>query len=274
MSAMASFWWDECDEKRKIHWLSWDKICMSKENRGLGFKDIEDFNQALLAKQAWRLLNDPNSLIARLYKGRYYANKDFIDCGKGYRPSYAWRSILFGKELLCKGLIRSIGNGRDTYVWAYKWILDDCPRRSVNKETMIDVNLRVCDLIQEGGHWNVEALNRLFPVNEVTRILQMPVGTVPDKEIWAYTDHGAYTVKSGYRVAMQVKETQARHLSMNTPGLLDLKKMIWQLPTLPKIRSFLWRAASGALAVAERLNTRGLQVDPCCKLCRQGSESI
>lgn len=46
------------------------------------------------------------------------------------------------------------------------------------------------------------------------------------------------------------------------------------LETVPKIRSFLWRAASGALAVAERLTTRELTLDTQCKICLSGSESI
>lgn len=43
---------------------------------------------------------------------------------------------------------------------------------------------------------------------------------------------------------------------------------------LPKIRMFLWRAVSGALAVADRLNSRGLGVDNVCKLCNGGPETI
>ncbi|XP_009127418.1 uncharacterized protein LOC103852254 [Brassica rapa] len=274
MSAMASFWWDECDEKRKIHWISWEKLCISKENGGMGFRDIEDFNQALLAKQAWRLLNDPSSLLARIYKGRYYANKGFMECGKGYRPSYAWRSILFGRELLSKGLIRSIGDGQTTLVWSQKWIMDDIPRRPINKEVCFDVNLKVSTLKLNEKQWDKDKLQTLFPINEVERILHMDIGEVADRDIWAYSSHGSYTVKSGYKVAVKEKENRAVQASLNSQGSLELKRYIWNIPTLPKIRSFLWRAASGALAVTERLNTRGMNLDTLCKLCRNSTESI
>lgn len=207
----------------------------------------------------------------RIYKGRYYANKEFLESGRSYRPSYAWRSIIFGRELLNKGLIRSIGDGQTTHVWSHKWIMEEVPRRPVNKEMMIDVNFKVFSLNLKEKQWDRDKLQVLFPANEVNRILQMDVWNVADRDIWAYSSNGSYTVKSGYMLATKEKETHAALLSNTHQGLLELKRTIWNVPTIRKIRSFMWRAASGALAVAERLNTRGMNLD---KLCRNGAETI
>lgn len=141
---------------------------------------------SLMAARVWRLLNDPTSLIARIYKGRYYSSKDFMESGKGYKPSYAWRSISFGKELLKKGLYKSMGNGENTYICSDNWILDPLPRRPVNKERTIDVNRKVSSLIDHNGSWNREALHSLFPENEVKRILKILHGCVADKVIGSY----------------------------------------------------------------------------------------
>lgn len=117
-------------------------------------------------------------------------------------------------------------------------------------------------------------LTELFPPNEVIRIKQIIPGTVADCYIWAYSRHGAYTVKSGYELLEKAKSLLSGPISPEEQAQNNLKKRIWKLPTLPKIQMFLWRAVSGALAVAERLNSRGLGVDNICKLCQGGSETI
>ena len=127
-SVMIEFWWGGSAEKRKISWVAWKNLCKPKEIGGMGFRDIAWFNQALLCKQAWRIWSQPHSLLARVMKGRYFPNGFFLECGIGTRPSYAWRSIMYGRELLVQGLMKRIGDGRSTHVWYDNWILLDVPR--------------------------------------------------------------------------------------------------------------------------------------------------
>ena len=68
-SVLTRYWWDSTEEKRKMCWVSWQKMTKPRASGGLGIRYIQLFNQALLAKQAWRILTAPGCLLARVLRG-------------------------------------------------------------------------------------------------------------------------------------------------------------------------------------------------------------
>ena len=60
----------------------------------MGFRDLGCFNQAMLAKQGWRLIRNPDSLVGKVLKACYFPNDDFLITKKGKHASFVWSSIV------------------------------------------------------------------------------------------------------------------------------------------------------------------------------------
>ena len=93
-----------------MHWIAWEKLVLPKAQGGLGFRDMHSFNMAMLSRLAWRLIQNPDSLCARVLKSKYYPNGKLLETVFASDSSPVWRAIEFGLELLKKGLIWRVGD--------------------------------------------------------------------------------------------------------------------------------------------------------------------
>ena len=65
------FLWGGGSDQHKIAWVGWDTVCLSNDKGGLGIKDINNFNIALLGKWRWQLMQHKGELWARVVKSKY-----------------------------------------------------------------------------------------------------------------------------------------------------------------------------------------------------------
>ncbi|CAM8916829.1 unnamed protein product [Rhodiola kirilowii] len=89
-----------------------------KNNGGLGFKDLDLFNNALLMKQLWRLVKNPELLMSKVLAARYLHGMPLSLAGTGYMPSHAWRSLMKVKDLFLDGLEQGGSDLNNRWRWA------------------------------------------------------------------------------------------------------------------------------------------------------------
>ena len=82
-------------------------MCREKREGGMGFRDLQAFNLAMLAKQGLRMLEEPSSLMARFYKAKYFQTTMFLGrvlevthlmCGEVFTKAWRFLSKALGGE--------------------------------------------------------------------------------------------------------------------------------------------------------------------------------
>ena len=194
---------------------------------------IHKFNLALLAKQLWRLVQFPDSLVARVLRGRYYRMSSPLRLHSVSVPSYVWSSISAARKLLLLGIRQKNHSGYEVRAWEDPWIPTTPARPARPIAPVLHPNLRVSDLINgETREWDDGLLEKYVNPHDIHLIKILAISSTHHRDsfCWNYTKNGQYTVKSRYWVA--------RNLMRN-----DEDKEILE-PSITKLQAFVWKVKS------------------------------
>ncbi|CAL1404087.1 unnamed protein product [Linum trigynum] len=267
-SLLTNFFWSGSMQKSTMHWCRKDILCAPKAEGGLGFRSFKDFNMALLAKQAWRILNSPDALWCRLLKGLYFPRGGFMQSKKGSRSSWIWASLWEAKKVINMGAIRVIGSGEDTWIGQDPWIpnlqnfvIGSGPQQNLKVKEWIDPVSR---------NWNVDMLQGNVTREEEEAILKVPIGEEGSEDVWAWslTREGEFSVRTAYHAVHKA------NTNFQSNGSEEKWKWIWGLNIPPKLKFFIWRCSRDGLATRARLFQCKCAPNPSCQVCHNPIESL
>ncbi|KAF5460460.1 hypothetical protein F2P56_020324 [Juglans regia] len=256
---MHNFWWGQQERERKTHWVSWHQMGKAKSIGGLGFREFESFNNALLAKQALRIIQKPLSLASQVLKMKYFPTTKFLKAKVGGTPSFIWRSIYSARHLIEKGSIWRIGNGQSTLIWQDRWLPIPSSSKVQSVSHILPRDAKVASIINHTlKEWKKDLVKEMFGEAEADTINKIPINS---------------TVKSAYHLQ---KELNAVRYGQSSSAVN--KKIEWincwnfQIPNA--VKTFLWRACLESLPTRFNLAKKQICESSKCPICLSEIETV
>jgi ribonuclease HI len=271
------FWWAGVQEEQQtspIAYRSWEDICKSTDQGGLGIRDIELINKSLIIQSAWNIATNKNPFLTAILKAKYYPDNTFWTAPIPTSRSVYWSSILQVKHHLHSNATLQIHAGNSS-IWSNPWI----PIwQNIHDHILLPVTnpplpATVSDLWMQGTkHWDHQMLSSTFSNQFVQVVESTPVVDSDQEDIlrWTPATNGQCSSKAAYthlvglqQYTLPLQGSRGIHPEVN----LILQK-VWKGKTIPPfLKTFAWRLIRRALATAERAGRYSSHIDQHCTYC-------
>ncbi|XP_021771322.1 uncharacterized protein LOC110735439 [Chenopodium quinoa] len=200
---LARFWWKSDSQSRGLAMRS-KSLLRPKGLGGLGIRQLESFNSALLTRQCWRIHQHPQLLVSRLLTAKYPSLRSF-KTRTIPRSSWGCRSLLTGLSTLDRGIARKAGLGSKVRILEDDWV----PRGPVvfrDGSGVSDPLTHVSSIINPRSYaWDSTLVHRLFYTSTALRIMALdrPLQPMDDFVYWKFSKNGSFTTKFAYAMLLR-----------------------------------------------------------------------
>jgi hypothetical protein len=180
---------------------------------------------------------------------------------------------MHGLELLKKGIVWRICNGKNVRIWRDNWI----PRGDFKITANVTKSrIRwVKDIIDhDKKEWKEDVVKKIFMPHDAEEVLKIRIPNLEQEDFvsWHFEKNGIFSVRSAYKLALNEKLAINTNSSRSTNGNRTLWSTVWTAKVPPKLKTFTWKLATESLAVQKNRSHRIPNQIPTCQLCGMKEE--
>ncbi|KAL0295720.1 UNVERIFIED_CONTAM: hypothetical protein Sangu_3187900 [Sesamum angustifolium] len=187
--------------------VAWEQVCKPTLHGGLGIRNIQTMNNALMGKHLWQILTKKHDSIWVSWISRYKLRHGTLWAANDKEGSWTWKKLLKLRHQLIKGIQFRVGDGTEFKLWLDPWhpagaLIHRYPHGPL--VTGIPLDSPLSTVITE-GNWNWPSEYHI-DVNEIiTKLPAIHSGT-NDTIIWN-SSSGNYSAKDAYDVFSEVSNS-------------------------------------------------------------------
>lgn len=273
---IRNFWWTgirKDSSSRSLCLRAWKDICTSKQEGGLGIRNLQAMNQGLVLFTAWRIASLPNSHLHLILRSKYFADSSLWSASTNIPKSAFWTSILKMLPKLKAHSLFQITQGNIS-LWSTPWCSawQEVYNHLIIQPSGFIYPAKVNDLWIPGTKcWNNDLINTLFLEPTASTIISTPIinDDTPDLLCWDLTPNGKCNSKSACKLCLQDIQDQSNNTPSQVPSLVkEILKQVWkQKHMAPRVQTFAWRLLRKALPTGKRASRFCKRIESNCYRC-------
>ncbi|GKC98845.1 hypothetical protein Tco_1169120 [Tanacetum coccineum] len=172
---LKGFLWCQGELSKGKAKVAWKSICLPKQQGGLGLKNQSVWNEVLMSKHLWNLACNKESLWVKWMNVVRLKGKSIWEIKVEANSSCGWKQILGLRDKIRPHIIKTLGNGNETFFWHDKWCeigpLSNVFGLDLMSDSAVDLNVKVSDMWENKGWkwpklWD-KALTQIVPYEEL-----------------------------------------------------------------------------------------------------------
>ncbi|GKA90278.1 hypothetical protein Tco_0812148 [Tanacetum coccineum] len=165
---MKNFLWSHGSSNGGKAKIAWKVVCRPKDQSGLGIKPLREWNEVLLMKHIWKIVEQKQNLWVQWVNRVKLKGRNIWDIEINDNDSWGWKMLMGLRDKMKMHIFHNIGNGLTTSIWFDKWDHNGTLSNFITKRDIYDARLnsnnRVADLIDEARwKWPSEWIG-MFPI--------------------------------------------------------------------------------------------------------------